>query len=854
MARVNEYTGTGVAAPDTVRGKPNVQSQSIVRMIVLYYVSTLNMYMLTPLEGQDVDTGFRLGAMNNMMSPYGTGTRGGHTLMPGTRVLVLANAILGYADVGGRTAVHPIISVDNEIPQTDTWYWPAWNMAPSDYQVDTFGMDTAVMKCQIVDPTDRTRGMPSDMTPGDWILSNPLNGHLFVGGARVGMEGSPIASLHMYSDDSTVVFNRGIKYVEDTPWRRRFEGVDTTGTSLDFEHRADTMDEAFGMDKGKTIVPEKYGWVTVENMPPNWFQLNYKGASVGGDVEQRILTRDDKHIQPGTFDFKGVDGTVIHGGAGSVTITRTPDFPYLEMEEDESTYPDKTDDTDTQKTFEIANGYATQYADLMYELMKRRFIERYWKRQSAKDSGWKVFSAEEIASQMDRAFGRGSLKRLDGDEPAYKDDVITIKDPVENGSMKLSKLESYIHFSKTGALILSDGVGSEIRFEGGNIVISPAADLRIQPGRDMTATVPRTLSLFSGRRTEITSDFDEVDIHACTHAVLSAEGVVTIESRSTKHVEREGYDERDADRGGVIIRSATGAHVIGKDIRLAVQSPDDKNQDGVSEYDKGIITIDASASPVSINGRTITAHATDCTFLSTGSNGTGIAMDAGNMGVMSTNLTITTNKTVFGGSGVMNWIEPSERKVISVGVPSVDTQTIVVQGEMKVRDSVSSYSMASERGVFKNLKSFNAKTKESLYINPAGRAGYSRLFTNHNEAVDGVSSIEVDFTPEPIDSWFTANVVENPLWTADGVRRLGIYYPKASGYHQSNGFWTESRWQRMLGNDSYKWSPNQILDADDNPMLPFPGFDGWAENGFLGAVEEDGEVRKQLDGNWTINV
>ena len=850
----NGFVTTATSAPDTEKGMPVVPPQAIVRMTVLYHVASLDMYMLIPSEGPELTSdGFILGSWNRLMSPYGLGTHGGSTLVPGTRVLVLSDVTLGYADIGSRCIVKPIVSVDNEMPASDTYWYPPWTMNGS-RPIDTVGADTQILQCQEVDKTDRLRGAPMDLAPGDWEIGNPLKGHLFVGGIRVGMEASPVAGIHMYGDDSTIVFNKGLRYIEDTPWGRYAETTDKFG-SFSMAHRADSFAEAMGGDTATEVVTngqnpqtlQKGVAMTISPKPPKWSGMSYDGKSVGGSVNERMQPGKNSPRRQASFGFDGVDGTVMKGAARSLTLTRTPGLPYLEMTrefEDEDT----TEATDASPLPEYPDDYATQYADLMYELMKRRFVERYWARQK-NDKGWTALSMSEMAEQISRY--TPVLRPLDGDAPAYKDDLLNGTDPLTGLADVVSKLESYIHLSDTGALVISDGVGSEIRMEGGHIVLSPAADLRLQPGRDMTATVPRTFSVFGRDRVELTSDRGEVDIHAAGNAVLSAEGVATVESRGTRQSSSSAYDQRGAG-GGVVIRSATGTHVVGESIRLAVQASDDRSRDGVKGKRDGMIVIEGGNAPVAVNGSSVAIHGLSSTSLSAGEAGCGVVVGDSAIGLLSTDLTISAKNTLFGGSGVMEWIDSVNMTTTSVRVPSPDSLTVTVKGNLRSTSHVTADSVSGKKGFFQHLKSLNAKKKESLFIQPSARPSYLRRLEPVSEAAAYFMSLSSMLDTTATEAWFRRNRA-NPLMTADGVVRAGIYYPKASGYHQSNGFWTPSRWQRMM-EGAPTWTPTPVKDADDKDMLPFPGMDGWNEGGFLKTLSEDGTVTAEpLSGNWTIN-
>lgn len=69
------------------------------------------------------------------------------------------------------------------------------------------------------------------------------------------------------------------------------------------------------------------------------------------------------------------------------------------------------------------------------------------------------------------------------------------KDPYTQQQVRVSKVLSFISQQDDGSIILRDGHGSEIRMIGGDIIISPARDLRLRPGQGLQQIVPGTAVL-----------------------------------------------------------------------------------------------------------------------------------------------------------------------------------------------------------------------------------------------------------------------------------------------------------------------------------------------------------------------
>ena len=190
---------------------------------------------------------------------------------------------------------------------------------------------------------------------------------------------------------------------------------------------------------------------------------------------------------------------------------------------------------------------------------------------------------------------------------------------------------------------------------------------------------------------------------------------------------------------------------------------------------------------------------------------------------------------------------------MSTYFPAPGNLDVAVQGRVDVTDTVNADTLAASEGMFKRLKSFSGKRTESLYVHPTVKGAYQKFIDQYKRWDTRTDDPDIDFGDTGVSNWFSVNS-GNPLLTADGVRRLGIYYPMASGYGQSEGFWVSSRWQRMLQETADKWSPVPVKDADGNDMLPFPGLDGWTERSFMKSWDKDcSPVSTTLSGNWPVN-
>lgn len=862
----------------TEQGGNYPQGQIIVRCEVVAQLSGTNGYIVRRVENAVGAQNLIIAAGPGGLMPYGHGAvDNGSPIPPGTMVFVLEAPLYADSGTSQTVAARQIIAVcsENSVPTTE--YFPYWAM-DSD-PIDSTEFDKAIAGYSAIQRTDRLRGRPADMTPGDWGVFGAFKNNIFVGAARTSIEGSPVAGMHFYPDDSTVVFNKGLKFVADNPWSRRVEFVDVDGESVEFETIAKNLPDALGATSNDIVNPvPKEGIGKVPNAitladqnKPNWEEMNYRGGVVNGKILQRVGKRTGANIPtPFLSEFSGRDGTHYDNAAHSITLSRSLDMPFLEYTKELDDISEDQTDTEAPAKDPTADldldGYASLYADLLYELMKKRFAERYWAKLKKRNKEWTALSAHELAVRMARSImeEEGSLNPIGANDPAYVDNVDVVADPIANDedvNLRLARLESFIHLSPTGAVVISDARGSEIRLEGGIITVSPSVDLRLLPGRDLAVMTPRTLSMTGGKRVELNSDQGEIDIHADKNVVVSSEKVLTLESRDPYSVTDAAYNKRGEGGGGVIIRSASETHVIGSSIRLGLQGPSDREKDGVSPFTGGAIILDAGASPIVTMSNSFTVHADREVNMTSGDKGTGLIIDGNNFTIASNSLVLCVNSALFGGTVESEWfsVDPGDvwPTLKSFTVSHNEGVSVGIKGALAVRNNIAAENITAANGVFRTLRSFTGREQESLYIPPKQRTETGKNIGAYRQLDDVSITIEAH-SPEHGENWYS-NYQDSPLLTADGVRRLGIYYPNAEGYFTDKSFFVTSRWQRMLKvNGAGSWVPTQLIDADDKPMLFYPGNEAWTDHskGFVRSWTVGAETLDNpasLQESWTIN-
>jgi hypothetical protein len=133
-------------------------------------------------------------------------------------------------------------------------------------------------------------------------------------------------------------------------------------------------------------------------------------------------------------------------------------------------------------------------------------------------------------------------------------DTITLTDPHTGQSYTYFKSESGIRQDPDGSLVFYDGYGSEIRMTRGNIIVSPAADIVMRPGRDFHTMAGRHIAMVAQQDNIVHSSTKNVYIKG-NHDVSILSGV-----------DKTGKTIID-DRGdGVLVRSLSKASMASPDV------------------------------------------------------------------------------------------------------------------------------------------------------------------------------------------------------------------------------------------------------------------------------------------------
>lgn len=858
----------------TMTGEPSIVHR-IARGRVHVHFPDIGLYLValldTTIAGGDLIEAYDLSSQVFL----GTGTMAsGPVITIGTPVVVLMDDIPSWNPSSRTTGRGVILGVDNLMGKPNTKDHPLWRLSStSDDSPDCMDGKNDEVRRAIVQAgginrvIDRSAGRPLDLCDGDWIVYNALKAYLSITGDRVSMAGGPMSGLHFFPARDTCIFNTGTRFLRDSMCSRETVRPDGTGfTSV--SHMAATGANAVGSLGQFSEAMSSGPYRTMdEDALPIWRHQNITGKLVSGSLSSinvpaktsGLNKGEDDTFQPSVAsDYSGYDGSRTLMASHSATLTRDPLIPTLNQLEDEFAEEGALDEPEEvlEDIFTGLSGetqeYASQYADLMYELMKRKFVERYWSRAKTRTDNWKALTADEICEKVfGKKQGDPPLQNLSPDEPCYKvtgEDIIEHTDPV-TGDKKVKSTHSpaYVHLSPSGAVVISDGTGAELRLEGGNITLTCPGDIKMLPGRDLTSLVPRYATLFSQDRLDIASDKGEVAIKSKKGTnILATEGPVTVEGLKDTPSSAESMDDRKENKAsGVVIRSASSLALLGSNIRMGLQTSKDTSTGGRSDA-TGALVIDAGKGSVAVIGSSTYIAGKNHASMTT--EGAGIGVTGTSVGIGGDILSLATSKVGVGGSK----LSLTRPEVTKKGIEDKDikvggsTARMSIQGTLMVSSAVgaqtitSGFVRATTVGANNGSKTSGIRTTGSV----------SPVWTSGGKGIDAGDVAMHDSGSKTGMQLLKSIVDRDKLFTAAGTLAAGLYYPTSEDYHSGPRYFiAQSRWQRKLkaGGGGYTWSPEPVKNTlSGEEGLPRPGkesFDGPMVG--VGTVEDTLSVSKE---------
>lgn len=544
---------------------------------------------------------------------------------------------------------------------------------------------------------NNANSVDSDVLPGDVdIVNHGGAASLHVGRSIVQLKGSPMAFIDVAS------ISDQIRLVASTVSTHTVTTFKQTGDDVSVDDTAYNAAEAFGLGREQEVEAkledvEKY---TV----PFYRQQEVKGAVVDGK-EKTIVTfpaDTDEHTdttEPPVLSRQrsSLSGELSSLSAHSISIGKTASIPSIlqfgyhsvnsRTEEnkklelltpyDYSAEEEKTDEKEHDLQQEISDAAINKILDKMLsgdyrETLKAKLasVGLYIGSRTLNQQ----FKWEETEGQI-----AGPTKQQQYGLPKY----LQLEDPATGKVHTYFDSNAFIHFEEDGSILLCDGYGSEIRMSQGNIYISPALDLFCRPGRDMSAMVPRHMSL-NVQGYAVINSTKNIYIRATGDLMLAAategEGRLTLECD----------DDRNTDSTGILIKSLGNASFTGHNMYIGINKGTSKSAGRVEQTeDPGTIILDAGNKGAIIEHSS--RHLSDTelfTVVTTGSSNTAFTVGGNIIGLYAEQVVAPTtlNMSTMEGSQKVDIVRDGEIKTITLSTAS--SPYILLKGNMRLSGGV----------------------------------------------------------------------------------------------------------------------------------------------------------------------
>ena len=601
-----------------------------------------------------------------------------------TKQLFLANLPLNDAGTGAITQANFVDGTTVVCLRNDNAPEKAYILAPANYAVGdikdtTYGRSnynvtefkesdstaflTALenlLQGQSIDFRNFSHGADNDVLPGDTDIID-LNGNagLHIGRFLSQLRGSPAAFIDVSNITNT------IRHVATKEEQHLPLSVVLKGKELIVDDVAVTDAEAFGIAYGDPFtVSGNLLAYTDENAIPLYRMQETKGAAIDGKEELVVGFPFNGNVHYATTEPPvlakrriSLSGGIAEASAEAISSIKSPAIRAIHQVNYDTERGDHAQDdilqpydykitaepATAQPTGENAAQILTSDAainKLIDTLFTGDYLERLKERLAA--HGLKVSTSDGLLSnQISGQFITGPTGKQEYDNPPY----IQLTDPVTGKVTTYYQSTSFITQEADGSILIADGYGSEIRMSKGNIYISPALDLFLRPGRDLSAMVPRHQSYNAQATTTINSS-EAIYIRSVGDfkmiGATGGTGVVSLECAAQPSV-----------LSGLLLKSMCGTTLIGSDLYIGINTNKDVSRNRVEEpQNPGTIIIDA-CSRGSINMRSV-EQVMDAksiclvTTFDTGNQGSAIVIKPSDIGIYTRNVSIPASISVVG--------------------------------------------------------------------------------------------------------------------------------------------------------------------------------------------------------------
>lgn len=724
-------------------------------------------------------------------------------------------------------------------------------------------LDGLLSQTQLLQFRDHAHSVDRDALPGDFDLRDKFGANgLHIGRLLSQLHGSPLAYI-----DVEAVYNTS-RRVSDVAEDHTLLTVDITAPEYKISNIAINESEAFGL---KTKVPfEKDGDDNIKlayNAAIPFYRItNIAGAGADG-VERLVLTfPKDKEIHNSSAEPQilakqrvSLTGAMSQASAASISSIKAPALTGIlqlgyggksKADPDNPSFDDTLEaytasvpDDDPPATPDPADAIISDAA--INKVIAKLLSDDYIKvlRQRMLDNGLKASDESKVFGKM--YFDAKDLEPIGGaiTEQQYSlPKQIQLQDPVTGKKQTYYASTSFITQEEDGSILIADGYGSEIRMSRGNIYISPALDLFLRPGRDLSAMVPRHQAYNSQGSCTLNSD-DSMYLHATRDLKMSGAtnktGVVVLESRS------ESTD------GGLIVKSNSNVSVTGTNLYLGRNSHSKMDKGKVTTpSNPGMIVIDAGTNgTISETSRAHTIDTKQFTALSVDGRNSAITLTSGKIGLYANEVTMPAvlNMQTLGGEQSANIYK--DGKVQQITLASSSSPFLVLNGSIKATGSI----VCNGSGKFsKGITAKGVQSISEMNTVPKRRNGEVDYDVFQEFAPDRTQVTHVINSAVSEQVKQAADIVYQDYYVVGNEFAFPTTYDIDSKLRMPGMLWqTISETKSGTNSSLYIWKERYIKGIDGTQTACYPGIDVW-ENAEA-VISTTGYKTKNLKNGYIMN-
>ena len=700
---------------------------------------------------------------------------------------------------------------------------------------------------------NHANSIDKDVLPGDTdIVNNNGSASIHVGKYLVQMKGSPMAFI-----DVSAIKDQ-IRMMAASIDRHTVTTYEHISDEVSIRDTATSAAEAFGMPAGSDI---EENWGDVEKFAVPFFRMQHtEGPSIDG-IEDTVLAfpldadmHTDSTEPPVLYKARtAISGERMIASAKGFSSIKTPNIKAVMQYGYNSVNPRTTDG---ERKLDLLTPYEYTKDDSQEETPSIKFSGQTITDAAINKIVDKLLSSDYLPILQKRMAESGlqvSTRSLEASITEHKSNYtagpneadcynapawLDITDPVTGKTHRYFDSTSFISQEPDGSILICDGYGSEIRLSQGNIIISPALDLQLRPGRDMWSLVPRHLALDAQQYITINSN-KGIYIRSTNDLQLAA----ATEGKGKLVLECD--DARNTTDAGLVIRSLGNVSLTGHDLYIGVNSGTSKTEGRIEDTETpGSILIDAGSYGGIINR--CSRHLIDAamfTVVCGTSKHAALTVDAGMIGLYSEivqmpaqlwmrNVNGTEKVSVVrdGNLATVNINIASEPGIILAGSMQMDNGNLTVNGGISATQQVV--------GRYLYYASTMSKIREDSGI-------FKQDLTIKNMDVNK----DMDQSSGAYFAYRLANTLYQDYYVGSNCFRFPGNY-NVSCYAVPGTVWQQDTRKIVDAPELYTWTEKYVEDAiGRRPTAAYPGWGRWEQ----ALITVAGYDAKPLKNNYITN-